>query len=489
VSEAGAEHSAGSDFEAVIGLEIHVELATRTKMFCGCALSFGDEPNVHTCPICLAHPGVLPVTNEQAVRYGLQIALALGCEVAPRSIFHRKNYFYPDNPKGYQISQYEIPLASGGRLGDVRIHRVHLEEDAAKLVHASESGRIHGSGSSLVDFNRAGTPLVEIVSEPDIRGAAEAREWARLLRATVKSVGASDVNMEEGSLRVDANVSLRRVGSDELGTKTELKNMNSFRFLERGIEAELERQAAILEGGGQVEQETLHFDPRDGSLTPLRSKEYAHDYRYFPEPDLVPLAPTEETIDSARAALSELPAERRARYAGLGLADAAATQLAFDADLAGYFEAALAAAGESQPKAVASWVTGELVARLREAGDGAADPAASAVSPESLGRLVAMREGGALTSDGARRLLALMVSEGGDPEAIADREGLKGTSGGEELETIVDAAIAAEPDAAEKVRAGNERAIGPIVGAAMREAKGRADGGEVTKLIRSKLGL
>src|SRR4051794_27861862 len=448
-------------------------------MFCGCALAFGDEPNVHTCPICLGHPGVLPVTNERAVRYGVEIGLALGCEIAPRSIFHRKNYFYPDNPKGYQISQYEIPLASGGGLGDVRIHRVHLEEDAAKLLHTSASGRIHGSGSSLVDFNRAGTPLVEIVTEPDIRGAAEAREWAQLLRATVKRIGASDVNMEEGSLRCDANVSIRPAGSDELGTKTELKNMNSFRFLERGIEAELERQVAILDGGGTVEQETLHFDPHEGSLTPLRSKEYAHDYRYFPEPDLVPLAPTAAMIDEARKGLPELPEARRKRYKDeLGLPEAAANQLAFDPELGDYFERALGSAGAAEPKAVASWVSGELVARLREAGDGADDPASSKVTPEALGKLAAMRESSEITSGGARQVLAFMVGEGGDPEAIAEREGLAGTSGGDELEAIVDAAIAANPDAAEKVRDGKEQAVGPIVGAAMREAKGRADGGE-----------
>jgi aspartyl-tRNA(Asn)/glutamyl-tRNA(Gln) amidotransferase subunit B len=480
-----------SDLEAVIGLEIHVQLATRTKMFCGCELRFGDEPNTHTCPICLGHPGVLPVTNERAVRYGLEIALALGCEIAPRSIFHRKNYFYPDNPKGYQISQYEIPLASGGRLGDVRIHRVHLEEDAAKLVHASESGRIQGSGTSIVDFNRAGTPLVEIVTEPDLHDPAEAREWAQLLRATVRRIGASDVNMEEGSLRVDANVSIRPAGSDELGTKTELKNMNSFRFLERGIAAELERQTATLAASGAVQQETLHFDPRDGSLTPLRSKEYAHDYRYLPEPDLVPLAPTEAMIAAARAALPELPAERRKRYVDeLGLADAVATQLAFDADLGEYFERVASAAGSDvEPRAAANWVTGELVARLRETGDGAADPAASNVDPEALGKLVAMRERAEITSGGARQVLTLLVAEGGDPRAIAEREGLAGTSGADELEAIVERAIEANPEAAGKVREGKGQAIGPIVGAAMRDARGRADGGEVTRLIRSKLGV
>ena len=251
-----------AELEAVIGLEIHVQLATKTKMFCGCELSFGDEPNVHTCPVCLAHPGVLPVPNEQAILYALQIAAALECEVAPHSIFHRKNYFYPDSPKAYQISQFDIPLASNGKLGDVRIHRAHLEEDAAKMIHVGESGRIHGSGASLVDFNRGGTPLVEIVTEPDLRSAAEAAQWARLLRETVRQLGVSDVNMEEGSLRVDANVSVRPAGSEVLGTKTELKNMNSFRFLQRGVEAELERQRELIGAGGTVTQETLHFDPR-----------------------------------------------------------------------------------------------------------------------------------------------------------------------------------------------------------------------------------
>ncbi len=355
-------------YEAVIGLEIHCQLQTRTKMFCGCEPSFGAEPNVHTCPVCLAHPGSLPVVNEQAVRFALAIALALGCEIAPRSIFHRKNYFYPDIPKGYQISQYDIPLGSTGSLGEVRIHRVHLEEDTAKMIHVGESGRIHASTASLVDFNRAGTPLVEIVSEPDIESAAQAREWAQLLRETVRGTGASNVSMEEGSLRCDANVSLRPAGASELGTKTELKNMNSFRFLERGIEAELERQAAILDGGGQVDQETLHFDPVSGSITSLRSKEYAHDYRYFPEPDLVPLAPTEEMIEAARASVGESPADREARYAELGLAEAAARQLAFDIAAAAYFEAVLGA-GEAEAGVVANWVIGDLVAIRREAGD------------------------------------------------------------------------------------------------------------------------
>jgi aspartyl-tRNA(Asn)/glutamyl-tRNA(Gln) amidotransferase subunit B len=481
-------------YEAVIGLEIHVQLSTRTKMFCGCALSFGDEPNVHTCPICLAHPGSLPVVNEKAVRYGLQIGLALGCEIAPRSIFHRKNYFYPDNPKGYQISQYDIPLASAGRLAGVRIHRVHLEEDAAKMIHLGESGRIHGSASSLVDFNRGGTPLVEIVTEPDLRDAAQAREWAQLLRTTVKQLGVSDVNMEEGSLRCDANVSIRRAGDEELGTKTELKNMNSFRFLERGIEAELERQGAVVEAGDQVAQETFHFDPRTGSLTPLRSKEYAHDYRYFPEPDLVPLAPTEEMLREARSALPELPDERRHRYeTELGVPEVTARQLAFDAELGEYFERAVQAASDSgaadvHAGAIANWVTGELIARLRESGDGEAGPGSSKVSPEALARLVDMVETKQVTTGAARKVLAALVDQGGDPAEIVEREGLGQMSDEGELEAIVERAIEAEPAAAEKVRSGNPKAIGPIVGAVMRETKGRADGGDVTRLIQEKLG-
>jgi len=477
------------ELEAVIGLEIHVQLATRTKMFCGCELSFGDEPNVHTCPICLAHPGVLPVTNEKAIRYALQIAAALECEVAPRSIFHRKNYFYPDSPKAYQISQYDIPLASNGKLGDVRIHRAHLEEDAAKMIHVGESGRIHGSGASLVDFNRGGTPLVEIVTEPDLRGAAEAAQWARLLRETVRQLGVSDVNMEEGSLRVDANVSVRPAGSEQLGTKTELKNMNSFRFLQRGVEAELERQRALIGAGGTVTQETLHFDPRSGELTSLRSKEEAHDYRYFPEPDLVPLAPTEEMLREAREALPELPAARIERYVGeLGLAEDVAMTLATDPQTADFFERAAAAGEGVEAKAVANWVTGELAAALRQEDDevSAAD---SRVEPEALVALVALVQEKKISHGSGKTVLAALVAEGGDPAAIVEREGLAQISDSGELESIVAAAVEANPAAAEQIKAGNGKAIGAIVGAVMKETKGRADGGEVSKLIREKLGI
>ncbi len=478
-----------AELEAVIGLEIHVQLSTKTKMFCGCELSFGDEPNVHTCPVCLAHPGVLPVPNEQAILYALQIAAALECEVAPRSIFHRKNYFYPDSPKAYQISQYDIPLASDGRLGDVRIHRAHLEEDAAKMIHLGGSGRIHGSGASLVDFNRGGTPLVEIVTEPDLRSASEAAQWARLLRETVRQLGVSDVNMEEGSLRCDANVSVRPAGSEQLGTKTELKNMNSFRFLERGIEAELARQRELIEMGGAVVQETLHFDPTDGTLTSLRSKEEAHDYRYFPEPDLVPLAPTEEMLHEAREALPELPAARIERYGKeLGLTEDVAALLAADPETAAFFESAAGAAEGVEPRVVANWVTGELAAALRQDG-GEVTVAESKVEPDALAALAALVAEKKISHGSGKTVLAAMVAEGGDPAAIVEREGLTQISDSGELEAIVASAVEANPEAAEQVRGGNQKAIGAIVGAVMKETKGRADGGEVSRLIRAQLGL
>ena len=470
-------------YEPVIGLEIHVQLDTRTKMFCGCALSFGEPPNTRTCPVCLGLPGTLPVVNAQAVHFALMMGLALGCEIAPRSIFHRKNYFYPDQAKNYQISQYDIPICLGGRLGDVRLHRIHLEEDAAKLVHLGESGRIHGADASIVDYNRGGTPLCEIVTEPDIHSAEQARDWLNLLRVTLRQLGVSDVNMEEGSLRCDANVSIRPAGSTGLGTKTELKNMNSFRFLERGVNAEIERQTALLEAGEQVVQETLHFDPASGRLSSLRSKEEAHDYRYFPEPDLVPLVPTEDMLAAARAALPELPAEREARYErDWGLAGDPARLLAYEPQWGDYFET-VATATDGDGKAAANWVE-QLRARI----GAEADPAASNVTPQALARLVALVAAKEVNAGAGRQVLDRLVETGGDPAEIVEREGLGSMGGGDELAGVVAAAIAANEGAAEKVRAGNDKAMGPIVGFVMRETKGRADGGEVGRLIREQLG-
>jgi aspartyl-tRNA(Asn)/glutamyl-tRNA(Gln) amidotransferase subunit B len=479
--------SSGASWEPVIGLEIHVQLKTRTKMFCGCELSFSDPPNTHTCPVCLGLPGALPVLNARAVEFGTMIGLALGSEIAPRSLFHRKNYFYPDSPKGYQISQYDVPLCSGGRLGEVRIHRVHLEEDAAKLVHVGESGRIHGSDRSVVDFNRCGTPLVEIVTEPDLHSPEQAHEWLALLRTTLRQLGVSDVKMEEGSLRADANVSIRPAGSSELGTKTELKNMNSFRFLERGVRAEIERQTARLEAGEAIVQETLHYDPASGRLTALRSKEEAHDYRYFPEPDLVPLLVDPAVLSETAARLPELPIARAERFErDLGLHADRARELAFRRELGDFYERALAASGDGAAAAVAlaNWIP-HLVQRIGSD----ADPAESRVSPEALAALSAMVEEREVSRDAARDVLTHLVQEGGEPRVILEREGLGALAGGgNELEELVDRALAADPGAAAKLREGNMKAIGPLVGFVMRESKGRADGGEVTRLIRERVG-
>jgi aspartyl-tRNA(Asn)/glutamyl-tRNA(Gln) amidotransferase subunit B len=460
--------AADVQYEAVIGLEIHVQLSTATKMFCSCALSFGEPPNTRTCPVCLGLPGTLPVANAGAIHFGLMIGMALECELAPRSIFHRKNYFYPDLPKGYQISQYDEPLCVGGRLGDVRIHRVHLEEDAAKLVHAGASGRIHGSDASVVDFNRGGTPLAEIVTEPDLRNAEDAGEWLRLLRTTLRRLGVSDVNMEEGSLRCDANISIRPVGTQELGTKTELKNMNSFRFIEKGIRAELARQEALLRAGEPVVQETLHFDPRTERITSLRSKEEAHDYRYFPEPDLVPVRISQAMLDRARGALPELPAAREQRFATeLGLNAESARLLAWRSERGDFLERALAARDEIEPQAAANWIS-ELIARID-----VEDPADSRVTPEALADLVALVAARTVSASAAKGVLDRLVADGGDPRAIV----------------AVQAALDANPEIAARLAAGDLKPMGVIVGHVMRETRGRADGGDVQKVVRAKLGV
>jgi aspartyl-tRNA(Asn)/glutamyl-tRNA(Gln) amidotransferase subunit B len=460
-------------YEPVIGLEIHVQLQTRTKMFCGCELTFGEPPNTRTCPVCLGLPGTLPVTNAQAIHYGILMGLAFGCEIAEEAVFSRKNYFYPDLAKGYQISQYDKPLCEGGELGGVRLTRIHLEEDAAKLVHASESGRIHGSGASVVDYNRGGTPLAEMVTEPDIRSAAQAREWLTLLRETLRQLGVSDVDMSQGSLRCDANVSVRPAGTSELGTKTELKNMNSFAFLEQGIKAEVARQIDVLESGQPVVQETLHFDPRTGSLTPLRSKEEAHDYRYFPEPDLVPVAPTREMVERARAELPELPAARIERFQGLGLPEDAARALVWRPDRADFFEAVLAEGADA--RAAANWL-----GRAPEVG---------ALTPGALAALIGLVDARTISGDAGRRVLEVLVAEGGEPQTVVDREGLAALDAGDELAGIVARVLEENPDVVERIRGGNPKAIGALIGPIMRETKGRADGGTVQRLIREQLGL
>jgi aspartyl-tRNA(Asn)/glutamyl-tRNA(Gln) amidotransferase subunit B len=486
-----AEVAGTVSYEPVIGLEIHVQLATRTKMFCGCEMSFGDPPNTHTCPVCLALPGALPVVNELAVHLALMIGLALGCELAPRSIFHRKHYFYPDLPKGYQISQYDEPLCRGGSLGGVRLHRVHMEEDAAKLIHQGASGRIHGSEVSVVDFNRGGSPLVEIVSEPDVRSAEQAGEWLRLLRVTLRQLGVSDVNMDEGSLRCDANVSLRPAGTTALGVKTELKNLNSFRFIEAGIRAEIARQEEILDAGATVTQETLHFDPASGQITSLRSKEEAHDYRYFPEPDLPPVAITEQMLARARAAMPELPLDREQRLKeAFGLTAERARALAFRRELGDYFEQAVAAGEDfgatatELPQTLANLIAVELPPRIGSD----TDPFDSSVTPAAMLALARMLATKQINMGGARTVIERLAEQGGEVDDIVAQEDLGALGEGDELAAVVAAALAAHPDAAERLRAGNHKAIGPIVGYVMRETKGRADGGEVTRLVQQQLG-
>ncbi len=479
-------------YEAVIGIEIHVQLATRTKMFCGCQPAFGDAPNVHTCPVCLAHPGTLPVTNAEAIRLGIMAGLALGCDIALRSVFHRKNYFYPDLPKAYQISQFDEPLCLGGTFTylqedgekQVGITRVHLEEDAAKLMHLSSSGRRAGAEQSVVDFNRGGTPLAEIVTEPDLRSAQDAADFLKQLRSTLRELGISDCNMEEGSMRADANVSIRPVGSDELGTKTELKNMNSFTFLRRGIEAEIARQTALVEAGERVVQETLHFDPVTEELHPLRSKEEAHDYRYFPEPDLVPVVPDPAWVDELRAGLPEAPVDRRRRYvAELGVTFEDAEVLTESRELSEYFEATAATVDAKQ---AANWIRGEVRALLAERG---VEPWDTKLTPQRLGQLIGLVESGGVSRPNAKEVvLPEVVDTGEDPAAIVEARGLGAIGDADELRAIVEQVFADNPKQAEQLRGGQEKLIGFFVGQTMKATQGRADAKAVNALVREIAG-
>ncbi len=475
-------------YQAVIGLEFHVHLATRTKMFCGCRVAYGDEPNTHTCPVCLGHPGALPFTNEKAVELGVMAGLALNCEVGSRAVFARKNYFYPDLPKGYQISQFDAPICTGGYLdvpvpeGTVRvgITRVHLEEDAAKNVHVGESGRMHGSVGSLVDFNRGGTPLIEIVTEPDIPSPEAARAAANHLKAILQTIGVSEADMEKGQLRCDANVSIRKPDGS-FGTKTELKNMNSFRYVERGLTRELERQQGILEEGGRVTQATVHYDPVADEVHELRSKEEAHDYRYFPEPDLLPLELTAAWVHEIKSRLPELPEERKARFVQqYGLSEYDAGVLTADAELAGFYEKV---AAEADPKQAANWTTGELQALLNEAGIGIPE---SKVEPGHLTELIGLVEKGTVSRSAAKDVLGFVFETGDAPSAVVEREGLA-SMGGDELSGTVDEVISANPDEAGRVRDGDKKVIGFLVGQVMKATRGGADGGRVRQLLMEKL--
>jgi aspartyl-tRNA(Asn)/glutamyl-tRNA(Gln) amidotransferase subunit B len=477
-------------WEPVIGIETHVELGTASKMFCGCPVVFGAPPNTTVCPTCLGLPGALPVANSQAMEWIVKIGLALNCEVAPWSVFHRKNYFYADLPKNYQISQYDLPLCVGGWLDieveghdfRVGIERAHMEEDTGKSLHQGGGGRIHSATSTLLDFNRSGVPLVEIVSRPDLRSAEAARTYAQDLRALVAGLGVSDARMEEGSIRFDANVSIRPEGDDVLGTKVEIKNMNSFRSLERAIAAEIERQVAVLEGGGSLIQETRHWDEEAGTTQGMRSKEESSDYRYFAEPDLVPVVMDAPLIARIREGLPELPAARRRRYRRLGVDEHAVSVLAAaDESIRQVFDEAVAV-GTPAAEA-ANWLTGEVTALLRRMD---ADLPAG-FGGQALAELVGMVEGGELSSSAAKEVLAGVLAGEGSPRQVAEGRDLLQVSDEGAIVGAVEGVLAANPEAVDRYRAGEDKVLGFLVGQVMRATGGKADPKVVNALLRRAL--
>ena len=482
------------EYETVIGLETHVQLKTRSKMFCACERDYFDaEPNTHVCPVCLGMPGVLPVINHQAVAWTILTGLALGCDVPGRSKFDRKNYPYPDLMKGYQISQYDQPLCLDGaveieldgRRRSVPLERIHLEEDTARLLHRDDGGA--DGGYSLMDVNRAGVPLMEVVSRPDMHSAAEAVAYLRALRQILRYIGVSDADMEKGSFRCDANISLRPRGAEELGAKVEIKNMNSFRAVQRAIEFEIERQARVLDGGGVIEQETRGYLDATGETVSQRSKEEAHDYRYFPEPDLPPLEVTEETVKDLRAQLPELPDAKRARLERdyeLGAEEArllAETQPRADA-----FEQAVALTEPQRARTVARWLTGEVAALLNQLG-GDAELEETQLTPAHVAELVDLVEDGTITATSAREVLTAAFESGEMPAAIVEARGLRQVQDGGELERVAAAVIEANAKAVADYRGGKESAIKFLVGQMMRETRGRADANAAAEALRRQL--
>ncbi len=468
-------------YEIVCGLEIHAELSTATKIWCGCANEFGGEPNTRCCPVCTGLPGALPVLNRRVVAFAVKAGLAMHCTIAPRSVMARKNYFYPDMPKAYQISQYEAPLCLGGHVDietsagprRIRLTRIHIEEDAGKLLHDA-----YGTGT-LVDLNRCGVPLIEIVSEPDLRGAEEAKAYMEAVREILEACAVSDVKMQEGSMRADVNVSIRPVGATEYGTRTEMKNLNSFRAVHRAVEAEAKRQEALLAAGKKVAQETRQWDDNRGESRGMRGKEDAQDYRYFPDPDLVPILVSESDVARIRAELPELPAERRARYIGtLGIAEADAALLTRSRAEAELFEAVLAQG--VGVRAAVTWVVVELFARLNAAGRSVADlPFGGA----ALGRLAALVEAGKVNAGSARRILGSMMEQGGEPAALAESMGLLVVADEGGIAAAVAAALAGSPAAVADYRSGSAKSFGFLMGQAMKAAGGRAD----PKLLQAAL--
>ena len=477
-------------WEVVIGIETHAQLSTQSKIFSGSSTAFGAEPNAQANAVDLALPGVLPVLNRGAVECAIRFGLAVGGEVAPKSVFARKNYFYPDLPKGYQISQYELPVVVGGQLAislgegaaekTVRLTRAHLEEDAGKSLHEDFHGK------SGIDLNRAGTPLLEIVTEPDMRSSAEAVAYAKALHALVRWIGICDGNMQEGSFRCDANVSVRPVGQQEFGTRREIKNLNSFRFLQQAIDYEVQWQIAHIEDGGRIEQATVLFDPDTGETRAMRSKEDAHDYRYFPDPDLLPLVIDRDWVERTRAALPELPAAKKQRFMDeFGLSTYDATTLTASLDVADYFEAAVAAAGRNAAKPCANWVMVDLAARLNKEGRELAD---SPVAAAQLGGLVARIADNTLSNNIAKKVFdALWNGEGRSADEIIEKQGLRQITDAGAIEALIDEVLAANPAMVAEFRAGKEKAFNALVGQAMKATKGKANPQQVNALLREKL--
>jgi aspartyl-tRNA(Asn)/glutamyl-tRNA(Gln) amidotransferase subunit B len=485
-------------WETIIGLEIHAQLSTESKIFCGCATRFGDEPNANTCPTCLGLPGALPVLNRRAVELGARAALALGLRINTQSIFARKNYFYPDLPKGYQISQYDQPFSADGELEimtaerdpaghpvewrpkKIRITRLHLEEDAGKNVH---EGLPDVDRYSYIDLNRAGVPLAEIVTEPDFRSSWEAYDYVNHVRRALQWVGASDADMEKGNLRCEANVSVRRAGDAKFGTKVELKNLNSVRFMQRAIEFEVARHIKVLESGGRLTQETRLWDDRAMETRVMRSKEEAHDYRYFPEPDLPPLVVSQEFIEEVREALPELPEQRLKRFAqDYGLSFADASQLVSERSLADYYESAAKASGN--PRAAANWIRSELLRELESSGRTAAD---SPVPAEELGALVRLIDEGKISGKQAKDVLVEMFKTGKGALAIIQEQGLVQLSDAAEIDGLIDEVIAANPDQLASYRAGKEALFGFFVGQVIKASHGKANPKIVNERLRAKL--
>ena len=476
-----------SRYEAVIGLEVHTQLTTSTKIFCGCSTAFGAPPNSHTCPVCLGLPGALPVLNRTVVEYAIRAGLATRCAIAPRSIFARKNYFYPDLPKGYQISQFELPICTGGHMEiettaggrkTIGITRIHMEEDAGKLIHPGE-----GSRFSHVDLNRAGTPLLEIVSEPDMRSSDEAVAYLRKLHQTVVYLGICDGNLDEGSVRCVANVHVRLGAAEKVGTRAELKNINSFRFVKQAIEYEIERQIDLIESGGAVVQETRLFDSASGVTRSMRGKEEAHDYRYFPDPDLVPVIVSEEWIQSVRGTLPELPDAKIERFASdLGLSRQDAEVLAADRALADYFEAC--AAAHNNPKGCANWVMGEVIRVLNESGQ---TIASCPLPPENLAGMVKRIDDGTISGKIAKTVFLEMWKSGKKADRIIEEKGLRQVTDSGAIEKVVDEIIAANPEQAAQYRSGKEKVFGFFVGQVMKASKGKANPQAVNDILKQKL--